>query len=131
MVQLKILSGKSAGVVWSARRFPVRIGRAAACDLQLEEEGVWDQHLRLELSPGEGFILNTETDALASINGQTTQQTLLRNGDTIEFGAVRLQFWLSEARQSNPRFREALTWTGIASLCLAQIALIYWLLNKA
>ena len=53
MVQLKILSGKKAGTAWVARRFPVRIGRSAGADLQLEESGVWDEHLQLDFKPAE------------------------------------------------------------------------------
>jgi hypothetical protein len=129
MVQLRILSGKKAGAVWNARRFPVHIGRAANSDLQLEEDGVWDQHLRLDFSPGEGFMLSTQAEALASVNGQPVQLTLLRNGDLVEFGSLSLQFWLSETRQAGFRLREILTWTAITALSLGQIGLIYWLLR--
>ena len=55
MVQLQILSGKQAGALWVARRFPVHVGRAADNDLQLEEDGVWDEHLQLDFDPAEGF----------------------------------------------------------------------------
>jgi pSer/pThr/pTyr-binding forkhead associated (FHA) protein len=129
MVQLKILSGTKAGTTWVARRFPVRIGRSASADLQLEEPGVWDQHLRLDFQPGTGFLLNAQPNALAAVNGQAVQQTLLRNGDTLELGSLKMQFWLSETRQSGLRLRETLTWIAIAAISLGQIALIYWLLS--
>jgi pSer/pThr/pTyr-binding forkhead associated (FHA) protein len=129
MVQLKVLSGKKAGTVWMARRFPVRIGRAAAADLQLDESGVWDQHLQLDLSPGEGFVLSAQPNALASVNGQAVHQALLRNGDAIDVGSVKMQFWLGETRQGGLRFREGLTWAGIAIVTLGQVGLIYWLLR--
>jgi len=128
MFQLKVLSGKKAGTVWVARRFPVRIGRAAA-DLQLEESGVWDQHLQLDLNPEEGIVLRAQPDTLASVNGQPVQRTVLRNGDAIDIGSLRMQFWLSEARQGGLRFREGLTWAGIAAISLGQVGLIYWLLH--
>ena len=129
MVQLKILSGKKAGAVWTARRFPVRIGRAANAELRVEEDGVWERHLVLQLRRADGFVLTTEPDALATVNGQPIQETVLRNGDSIEAGALRLQFWLSETRQFGLGFREILTWLGIALVCLVQVALIYWLLK--
>ena len=56
MLQLKILSGKTAGTEWVARRFPVRIGRASNSDLRLEDDGVWEEHLYLELDPAAGFV---------------------------------------------------------------------------
>jgi|SRR5437016_1774689 len=129
MVQFSILSGKQAGTAWMARRFPVRIGRAASADLQLTENGVWDQHLQLDFNPAQGFVLKTEPNALATVNGQPVTQILLHNGDTIELGSLKMRFWLSETRQTSLRLREWLTWTGIASISLGQIALIYWLLR--
>lgn len=129
MVQLRVLSGKKAGTTWVARHFPVRIGRSAAADLQLEDSGVWDQHLQLEFDPAEGIKLLTQPNAQVTVNGQPVQQIVLRNGDAIHLGSSRLQFELSETRQSGLRFREALTWTCIAVICLGQVGLIYWLLH--
>jgi pSer/pThr/pTyr-binding forkhead associated (FHA) protein len=129
MVQLKLLSGKRAGTTWVARRFPVRIGRSAAADLQLEEVGVWDQHLQLDFNPAEGIVLSVQQHALASVNGQPVHQAVLRNGDVIEIGSLRMQFWLSETRQAGLRLREGLTWAGIAAISLGQVGLIYWILR--
>ena len=129
MVQFKILSGKKAGSLWDARRFPVRVGRASSANLQIEEPGVWEEHLKVSVDP-EGFVLETQGSALASINGQPVQRAALRNGDTIEMGSVKLQFWLSEARQRRQGLREAFVWTLISAVCLAQIALVYWLLTS-
>ncbi len=129
MVQLKVLSGQKAGTVWEARRFPVRIGRSAGADLRLEEAGVWDDHLRLGFDRSEGIVLNAQADALAFVNGQPARQTVLRNGDVIEIGSLKMQFWLSETRQTGLRFREGITWASIAAICLGQVGLIYWLLR--
>jgi predicted component of type VI protein secretion system len=130
MVQLKILSGKKAGSSWDTRHFPVHIGRSAGSDLQLEEPGIWEDHLQIVLDPAEGFLVETQANALASVNGQPVQRAVLRNGDTIELGSVKLRFWLSEARQRGQAVREAFIWTVILSVCLAQIALVYWLLKE-
>ena len=129
MVQIKILSGKKAGSSWDARHFPVRIGRSAHSHIQLEEPGIWDDHLKLAQDRVEGFVLETHANALASINGQPIQRAVLRNGDTIDVGSVKLQFWLSEPRQRGQALREAFVWTLIAAVCLTQVALVYWLLR--
>jgi pSer/pThr/pTyr-binding forkhead associated (FHA) protein len=129
MVQLRILSGKKAGEAYIARHFPVRIGRSPAADLRVEEDGVWEQHFELDFKPAEGFFLKAHPDALARINGETLAQARLKNGDGIEIGSLKLQFWLSETRQSTLRLREWLTWTGIVVVSLGQIWLIYLLLN--
>jgi hypothetical protein len=129
MVLLKVLSGKKAGADWVARRFPIRIGRSAAADLQLEEGGVWDQHLQLDFSPVEGIVLSAQPNALTAVNGQPVDRTVLRNGDAIDIGSLKLQFWLTETRQTGLRFREGLTWAGIATISIGQVGLIYWLLR--
>ena len=129
MVQLRILSGKKAGAAWVARRFPVRIGRDAAADLQLEENGVWEQHVRIELSRADGFVLKVRPEAQAVLNGQAIERAVLRNGDAIELGSLKLQFWLSENRQTGLAVREWLTWIGIAAISLGQVGLAYWLLR--
>lgn len=127
MIQLKILNGRKSGVEWGSGRFPLRIGRATNADLTFEDEGVCDRHLEIALHPVEGFVLSTLPGALASVNSQPVQQTILRNGDVITMGAVNLQFGLSPTRHRSLRLREFLTWMALALLCLGQVALIYWL----
>ena len=66
---------------------------------------------------------------MAAVNAQAMQQpTLLRNGDIIELGGSKLQFWLAEARQRGLAIREWLTWIALALISLSQIALIYFVL---
>jgi predicted component of type VI protein secretion system len=129
MVQLKILSGKKAGTVMVARRFPVRIGRNANAALQLDDPGVWDQHVEIGFQPNEGFVLTTQDGALTSVNAQSAQRAVLRNGDEIEIGSVKFQFSLPAVRQRGLRFREWIVWGMIAAVSIAQIAVVYWLLQ--
>lgn len=129
MVQLSILSGKQAGSHWVARRFPVHIGRSAKADLRLDEPGVWDHHLQIQLKPRQGFLLQAEDDALVSVNGEPARSQFLRNGDSIELGGSKLRFWLAESRQRGLALREWLTWIGIGLISFFQVALVYWLLT--
>ena len=129
MVLFKILSGKKAGTAWVVRHFPVRIGRSVTDDLRLEEDGVWDQHLQVYFNPAEGLVLKTEPNALTRVNGLPVRQTVLRNGDSIDIGSLKLQFWLSDTRQFGLRFREGLTWAALGFISLGQVGLIYWLLR--
>ncbi len=103
MIQLNILSGKKAGTQTVARHFPFRIGRAAENELRLEDDGVWDQHLTLEFQQQAGFNLTTADNALATVNGESVQNRILRNGDIITVGSVKIQFWLAAARQGSLR----------------------------
>ena len=125
MVQLKILSGKKAGTEMAARRFPFHIGRAATCDLPLDDPGIWDKHFKIDFDSTEGFLLVSDVNTSVIIEGKTVQQTALRNGDVIGIGTAKILFSFSPTRQKSLAFRESLTWIALAGLCLAQIALIY------
>ena len=128
MVQLGVLSSRRAGTTVTARRFPFVVGRNKDADLCLEEEGVWERHLEIDLRMPDGFVLKANPGALATINDQTIREAVLRSGDLIEFGPVKLRFWLSPTRQVDLRWREVLTWFALALMGGAQIALVYrWL----
>ena len=129
MVQFDILSGKKAGTRTVARHFPFRIGRAPGNELQLEDDGVWDQHLTLEFNPQSGFNLKIAANTLATVNGATFQNSVLRNGDTITTGSVKIQFWLAAARQGSLRLRENFVWSLLGFVTLGQFALLYWLVR--
>jgi pSer/pThr/pTyr-binding forkhead associated (FHA) protein len=129
MVQLQVLSGKHASTATLARRFPFVVGRNRTADLCLEQDGIWDRHLEFHLQIPDGFLLKAHPSALTSVNGQPVQQAFLRNGDVIEIGPLKIQFWLSETRQRGLRTREFLTWIALAALCAGQIVLIYALLS--
>ena len=127
MIQLEIISGRTAGTRWATRRFPVRIGRNPDSDLQLEEDGVWTDHLLISLEH-DGFTLEPHSQAPVLVNGQpAVAHTILRNGDTLELGAVKMRFWLADTGQRGLKLREGLVWTILTAVCAGQIALIYWL----
>lgn len=130
MIQIQILSGKQAGVLWNARRFPVHIGRAAGSDLKLEDDGVWEEHFQLALNPAEGFTLSAHSGAIVTVNQMPVQNARLRNGDVITAGSAKLCFRLADNRQRGLRLREWFLWTIIVGVCLCQVALIYWLLQQ-
>ena len=128
MIQLNVLSGKKAGSRTVVRHFPFRVGRAPDNDLQLGDDGVWDEHLTLGFESG-GFNLAVASGALVAVNGGPFQNQTLRNGDIITIGSAKLQFWLAAARQRGLRFREFFVWALIAAITAGQFALIYWLLR--
>ena len=127
MIQLTVVNGKKAGTEWVTRHFPVRIGRGSPNDFSLDDPGVWDQHLELDLHNREDVLLKSNPNAHTCVNGQRIQEVAPRSGDLIEIGCVQIRFWLSPIRQYSLRFREAATWTVFGLLCLGQISLIYWL----
>jgi predicted component of type VI protein secretion system len=128
MVSLQILSGRKAGAQFTAAHLPVQIGRAADADLPLEEPGVWPRHCRIARQ-GRELICQAEAGALLSVNGTPVEQAVLRNGDVISVGALKIQFALSPVRQSSLLPLECCTWAALALLCLGQVALILHLLQ--
>jgi hypothetical protein len=128
MVQLQILSGKKAGAQFTAARLPVQIGREAGADLCLEEAGVWPRHFQITRQ-GLDLVCQAHPDALLSINGVQAGRALLRNGDIISIGTLKIQFALSPVRQPGQRAREGLTWAALGLLCLAQVLLVYQLIR--
>ena len=131
MVELHILAGKQAGSQSVVRHFPFRIGRAGGNELQLTDDGAWDQHLSLEFRRRQGFQLVTAPNALVMVNSKPVETALLRNGDVITIGSVKLQFWLAAARQRGLRSREAVFWVLLLAVLFGQFALIYWLLEAS
>lgn len=129
MIQLNILSGKLAGDVRVVRHFPFRVGRAADNELVLDEPGVWDRHLTLEVQKDEGFTLQTEAGAFAAVNEEPQTSARLRNGDIISFGPVKVQFWLAAPRQRGLRLRELFVWGILVAVTAFQFFLIYRLLK--
>ena len=127
MVQLEVLSGKQAGRLWAARRFPIRVGRAPGNDLCLEDAGVFDPHLELTLPDRQAVQLSVAGEALATVNGQPVRQCPLRNGDTLELGAARLRFWLGPTRQSRLTASEGAVWLAWGAVVALQVLVIRWL----
>ena len=125
MVRLTILSGKMAGTEHSARHFPFRLGRAASADLRLEEDGVWDQHAELALDAAAGFVLSAQSEALLAVNSRPCRKAVLRNGDEMDLGALKLRFWIGPTRQRSLRWREWLTWSAFVLITAGQLFLIY------
>ena len=130
MILLQILTGQQAGTRWVARRFPVRVGRGPANDLRLEEDGVWDRHCELTFDSAQGILLAVQPNALLTVNQENVPTPhRLHNGDSIELGSVRFRFWLSDPVLRSSRLREGSVWTLVVAICLAQVALVYWLMG--
>ncbi len=125
MVQLSILSGKSAGGIHIIVRFPYSIGRARENNLCLDEAGIWDRHLTLAFQRGEGFTLEALAEALVTVNGQPQKNARLRNGDIISLGSAKLQFWLAPVPLRGLHLREALVWLTVAAVMAGEMVLIY------
>ena len=128
MLHLQILSGAKAGTNFVACKFPIQIGRSPSADLLLEEPGVYDSHCEIRVE-ATGFALKASPNASLTINGVDVQEAILRNNDIIAIGLLKMRFGLTPVQQRSPAVRETLTWIGLGILCLAQVALVYWMLK--
>ena len=128
LVQLQIHQGAAAGHVLSADQLPIRLGRGKGCHLQLTDEGVWEQHGEIDVNTDQQFILRRHPEAGVMINGEPAGEiTTLVNGDEIELGTAKLQFWLGGVRQKNLALREAAAWALLGAITLAEVILLLWL----
>jgi len=96
--------------------------------LPLDEPGVWQRHFLIDWR-ADGLVLETESQALLRVNDTPVERALLRNGDIITLGALKIRFSLTPVRQSSLTAREWLTWIALGALCLGQVALVYWLIR--
>jgi hypothetical protein len=128
VVQLQLLSGPRSGAIFHFHRFPIRAGRGADLELPLDEPGVWQRHFLIDWR-AEGLVLQVEPQALLNLQDALVQSALLRNGDILTVGALKIRFSLSPVRQTSLALREWLTWIALAALCLGQVSLVYWLIR--
>lgn len=127
MIELRILQGTQAGGQWSARHFPVRIGRSDDSDLVLDDPGVWDQHVEVGYDAASGFYMTPLSEGAVIVNQHPVESAVLHNGDTLTLGSAVIQFWIAPARQKRFRVLESLLWLTLLGLFAAQIWLIRWL----
>ena len=128
VVQLQLLSGNQSGTVFRPTHFPIRAGREPGLELSLDDPGVWQRHFRIDWRP-EGLVLEAEPQALLSVNDSPMPRAILRNGDIITLGAIKIRFSLSAVRQFSLAPREWMTWIALGALCLGQVALVYLLIR--
>jgi len=129
MVQFRILSGQRSGQLCSLDHFPCVIGRSSRADICLEDPGIWEKHVELRLDSSRSFLFSAFPETLVAVNGHALREGAMRNGDVVEIGAVRLQFFLRETTQKALALREGLTWVSLGVLAVAQAWLIIWLLQ--
>lgn len=128
LVQLHVLSGKKAGSHLACSQFPIQAGRAAESDLALDEPGVWPRHFQITRT-AQGLLCEAHESALMSVNGAPVAEAVLRNGDVISIGTLKIRFALGPVRQSSLTLREWMVWTGLVVLCAGQVVVIGKLLE--
>ncbi|MAD24660.1 MAG: hypothetical protein CMO44_10870 [Verrucomicrobiales bacterium] len=128
--RLERLDGDFLGEQVEVSGFPFKIGRDINCHHRIEAKGVWPCHLVLEEAGENGIIVKCDPEASLSINSlEASKSVRLQNGDLLQFGSVRLRFWLAPIGQMGQRSIELIIWLGLSMLILGQVTIMAWLLK--
>ena len=128
LAQLQFLTGQPRRHYIWPDQFPVRLGRGGECAMRIEEEGVWEHHVEIGLDNENRFRLKRISDASVMVNGEPMAKFQpLANGDVLELGSVKLQFWLGTVQQQQLSTREAAVWALLAAVTAVQVCLLLWL----
>jgi len=68
------------------------IGRDAACQVQLRENGVADHHARIERRADGYYLRDLNSPSGVCVNGRLVAERRLASGDELEIGPVRMRF---------------------------------------
>ena len=83
---LTVTRGRLAGKTLPVGAGPFSIGAGAACTLQLDGEGVSQQHACIKVQ--EGVVILEDLDSISGLhlNGQQVRRQPLKPGDVIRIG---------------------------------------------
>ena len=73
----------------------ILVGRRAGATIRLSDSDAGEEHCKIRAVPGLGYkLIDLESRAGTRVNGAYVNQQLLRDGDVIEIGSVRIAFAL-------------------------------------
>ena len=126
MLQLQITRGNATGKVVFVNKFPFVIGRASGDDLILNDDGVWEGHLRIQRNQGK-VVFSKREEAFADCNGTPFQDLDFHPGQQITLGNCSFRVTLAPAVQKRYFIRERSAWLLVVFVTLLQVLIIYWL----
>ena len=80
------------GVVHLLNKSPISIGRGPECDIQLRSSSVSRYHAVLRISHDAVILEDMDSTNGCYVNGRRVTRQLLKDGDTLQVGAVPLRF---------------------------------------
>lgn len=129
-VALRGASESVAGRVFALDKDRIVIGRAAHCDLTLDEPSVSKEHARLTRdADGAWHVANLLSTNGTFVNGKRASNTRLNPGDHLRIGRIDFVFEVSGEDAAPPpripRLSSTLAW-GLGLVLAASIALAWW-----
>lgn len=122
MVELAILTDSRRGDIHRVGRFPCTVGRTDA-DLIIEAPGVWNRHFTIRQAEDSRFQIQAESPAAVTVGDQPVAEAILRNGDVIGLGGVRLQFRIAPATGRNLVPQARLLWLLLTAVVAGELLL--------
>ncbi len=104
------------------------IGRAASCELRIEEPSISSEHARLVRSDEGWRVVNLLSTNGVFVNGQKVFSQALMDGDEIRLGRTRLRF-VDPNSNSTAASSSAVRWLALAFGAIAAAAALVWLLR--
>ena len=96
---LKAVAGRQRGSAWNLERSVVRLGRAADCDIPLDDSLASRYHAEIHVT-GQGLrVKDLGSTNKTMVNGSPIDEVPLHDGDQIQIGNTRLQVVLGGAPQ--------------------------------
>jgi pSer/pThr/pTyr-binding forkhead associated (FHA) protein len=95
LASLALVAGPRSGEELPVPLPVVTLGRAAGCDVVIDDDSVSAQHARLEFDAGTWIITDLQSTNGTAVDGEKLQplvETPLPYGATVRLGGVRLQF---------------------------------------
>jgi len=96
---LKAVAGRQRGSAWKLERSVARLGRAADCDIPLDDSLASRYHAEIHVT-GQGLrVKDLGSTNKTMVNGSPISEVSLNDGDQIQIGNTRLQVVLGGAPQ--------------------------------
>ncbi len=94
---LVVMEGSNAGEVYKMDKPVTVIGRDEKCDIVIWEEGVSRQHAKIERQNQNYMITDMESTNGTFVNGVSTKQITIQEGDKIRMGDILVRFSFQDA----------------------------------
>ena len=127
MVEFSLLSGPDRGRVVTVGALPAVLGRAGTGVIPLVGPGVWDRHFELQETEEGRIVLRVLGEARVCVGASPVTERVLKNGDELEVGAVRMRFGLSRPSSRSLVGREVGFWCACGVVVVVEAMLMGWI----
>ncbi len=137
--RLVVLNTDFVGREFACIRAQLTIGRTDDNDIAIDHRSLSQNHCKLVRDQqGDWRVIDLASTNGLLVNGETYQQSVLKAGDVLELGHVKLKFVRAgehvslpaETDETESQGTKAPMWVGVAALVLAAVAIGYWVLNQ-